>query len=174
MEACRLRLSEGEVLFDSVIYAVGHCPSGGFGEASRVPLSEISLETYEREISMHQRGPLLVFQKFLGLVRPGGSFVFLSSAVTRDNGVGIPPSLHIQYHASVIAGLDWLVAGMRRDPAVLKRGILVHRIAPGAVDTPFHRGHDGPKPPKVIPAMTVATKVVLTIGSSTVVDEMVL
>lgn len=153
---------------DGIIYAVGHCPPGGFSEAIKYSLSQLPLETYQNEIGMHQVGVLNVFQCLLPNLKDGGCFVFLSSAITRLKDK-FPPAMHAHYHASVIAAEDWLIEGMRHDPVVAERQIKIHRLAPAAVDTPFH--HGGPQPPKLIPVGLVAEEVVRALGSDKHVDK---
>ncbi len=152
---------------EGVIYAVGHCPPGEFSAAIRYPLSTLPMEDYDREITMHQRGVLNIFQSLLPAVVQGGCFLFLSSAITRFKG-NLPIQAH--YHAGVISAEDWLIDGMRADPLVEKKNIKIHRIAPGAVDTPFHHG-EGLRPPKMTPISDVVREVVSALASNTTVDK---
>jgi hypothetical protein len=48
---------------------------------------------------------------------------------------------------------------MRADPVVQMRDIKIHRVAPAAVDTPFHHG-EGTQPPVLVPIKTVVLCVV--------------
>lgn len=153
--------------FDGIIYAVGHCPPGGFQDAVGAPLKELSVERYEAEVGMHQLGVLNVFQCFAPLVTKGGCFVFLSSAITRLKN-NVPAGMHLEYHAGVVEAGDWLIRGMRKDPFVLERGIKIHRIAPAAVDTPFHEATMGPR---LIPVDVVARTIIHVLKSDRVSDE---
>ena len=155
---------------DGIIYAVGHCPPNGFVDATKFPLSKLPLAIYEKEIEMHQLGVLNVFQLMLSHVEVGGCFLFLLSAITRMKGK-FPPNIHADYHASVIAAEDWLIDGMRHDPAVQKRNIKIHRLAPAAVDTPFH--HGGLKLPRFIPISDVANEAVLALESTKHIDKQI-
>lgn len=155
---------------DGIIYAVGHCPPNGFLDAIKYPLSQLPLDEYEREIDMHQIGVLNVFQRMVGNLKNGGCFVFISSAITRLKGQ-FPPFLQAHYHASVISAEDWLVDGMRHDPIIAEREIKVHRVAPAAVDTLFHRG--GPQPPKLIPISTVVEEIIRALQNKEVVDKQI-
>lgn len=158
---------------DAVIYCVGHCPAGGFVEAAiKHPLSTLPLEQYQREIAIHQIGVLNVFQQMLPKMRDGGCFVFLSSAITRLKG-NFPPFLNAHHHASVISAEDWLIEGMRHDPEVKRRNIKIHRIAPAAVDTPFHHG-EGQKPPAMISVEAVVTEIIAATQSGLDVDKEIL
>jgi len=154
---------------DGVVYAVGHCPPKGFPEAIKYPLSQLPMEEYAQEIGMHQLGPLVVFQHTAGCVADGGCFVFMSSAITRLKGKPFPPFLHAHHHASVIGAGDWLMDGMREDPMVAERRIKIHRIAPAAVNTPFHDIE--PRVPKMVSIATVAERIVFALGSPVVIDE---
>lgn len=155
---------------DGIIYAVGHCPPNGFPDAIKHPLSQLSLDKYRSEVNMHQIGVLNVFQCMVGNLQDGGCFVFISSAITRLKGQ-FPPFLQAHYHASVISAGDWLVDGMRHDPVIVKRKIKVHRVAPAAVDTPFH--HGGPKPQKLISISAVVEEIVHALESDQHVDKQI-
>lgn len=161
-----------ESRFDGVIYSVGHCPPGGLAEAVRYPLSKLPLETYKNEIGMHQLGVLNVFQHFSGLLADGGSFVFLSSAITRLKG-RFSPTFYAHHHASVIAAEDWLIEGMRHDPIVIERGIRIHRIAPAAVATPFHHG-EGSGSAALVPVSLVVEHIVQALAHTGNVDKQIL
>ncbi len=160
----------GSETLDGVIYAVGHCPPNGFPEAIKHPLSQLPVGEYHREIQMHQLGVLNVFQQMLTNVVEGGCFVFMSSAITRFPMDKFPIPAH--YHASVISAEDWLIAGMRSDPTVKERNIKIHRIAPIAIDTPFH--HTGQQPPKKLPVELVVDEIVAALESDEHVDKQLL
>jgi len=168
MAALGRQLFHRDVHLDGVIYVVGHCPPGGFADAIRHPLSQLPIDAYEEEIRMHQLGVLNAFQCMLRVVKDGGSFVYLSSAITRLKG-GFPEFLQAHYHASVVSAEDWLVDGMRHDPIVSKRGIRIHRLAPVAIDTPFHS--TGPKPSKMLKIETVVQEIISALQSKVSVDK---
>lgn len=157
-------------VLDGIIYAIGHCPPNGFEDAIKYPLSQLPLEKYKSEIDMHQIGVLNVFQCMSQNLKDGGCFVFISSAITRLKGQ-FPSFLQAHYHASVISAEDYLIDGMRHDPMIAERKIMVHRIAPTAVDTHFHR--EGPKPPKLIPITTVAEEIIGALQSEECVDKQI-
>jgi NAD(P)-dependent dehydrogenase (short-subunit alcohol dehydrogenase family) len=169
MEALADRLVSEHPL-DAVIYAVGHCPPDGFRDAISRPLSELPLKTYMDEVGMHQVGALNAFQCLSGMVVEGGCFVFLSSAITRLRGK-FPPFLQAYHYASVIAAEDWLIEGMRHDPMTAKRRIKVHRLAPIAVDTHFHRS--GPKPPRLLPIGAVVEEILHALESPVDIDKQI-
>jgi NADP-dependent 3-hydroxy acid dehydrogenase YdfG len=171
MASCAENLHNHGHIFDGIVYAVGHCPASGFAEASNQPLSQLPLETYQREINMHQVGVLNTFQCFTPVLKDGGCFVFLSSAITRLKGQ-FPPFLQAHYHASVVGAQDWLIDGMRHDPIVIDRRILIHRLAPAAVATSFHDCE--PKPPRLVPVEDVVTEVVGALKSDSLVDKEIL
>jgi len=158
-------------MFDGVIYAVGHCPPGGFPDAIKYPLSQLPVGLFMNEIAMYQIGVLNVFQIMLPLVKDGGCFTFISSAITRLTDEEWPSFLQAHYHAAMISAEDWLIRGMRMDPAVKRRGIKIHRLAPKAVDTPFHQHEHGPKPPQLLSVETVVEKIVSSLTSEKTVDE---
>lgn len=156
--------------YDGIVYSIGHCPPNGFIDAIRHPLSTLPLKTLDREYKMHQRGVVNTFQAFLDSVVPGGCFLFISSAITRLTDEHWPnPNLQFHYHCAMIAAEDWLIRGMRFDPKVQEYGIKIHRIAPGAVETPFHQG--GPRPPAMLSLEEVAEGVANALASEVVVDR---
>ena len=129
---------------DAVVYAVGHCPAGGFKPAVSRPLSKFPLEELERECAMHILGPKVALDAFLDCMTRGGCFIFISSAITRMRGK-LPVGAHAEYHGASISAMNWLIDGMRKDPEVREWGVKIHRLAPGALDTPFH-DKNGPGP----------------------------
>lgn len=152
--------------FDAAIYCVGHCPPGGFWEAVRYPLSQLSFSGLNQEVALHVTGPVQVFQDFLPAVRSGGCFVFMSSSATRL--LQMPrdkrPPINIYHHLAVIAAEDALIEGMRMDPEVKQRGIKIHRIAPAAIgDSPFHSG--GPKLPVTVTTAEVVGAIVKSLDA---------
>jgi NAD(P)-dependent dehydrogenase (short-subunit alcohol dehydrogenase family) len=170
VDVCSPRLREyvaDRAPFDAVVYAVGHCPPNGAEEAATRPLSALPIEAYVNETRMHQIGALNVFQTMLPLLQDGGCMVFVTSAITRLKGV-MPAGLHMHYHAGVIAAEDWLIEGMRADPRVVKHDIKIHRIAPGAADTPFHA--TGPRPAALLPVRLVVAAIATAIRWPTDVD----
>ena len=156
--------------FDGIIYCVGHCPPGGFSEATTHPLLELPVNDLMKEFDMYQLGPLHIFQVMHRLVKDDGCFLFISSAITRL-GNKWPSFLHAQYHAGMISALDFLVYGMRAALASQNRHISVHRVVPGAVDTPFH--HGGP-PIKLLPISRVVGAVLKALSSETSMDILLL
>jgi NAD(P)-dependent dehydrogenase (short-subunit alcohol dehydrogenase family) len=163
----RLANTVGKV--DGVIYLVGHCPPEGFSEAIKYPLSELPENTLMNEVAMHMVGPFNVFQCLLDNLNHGGCFIFITSAITRLKG-HFPPFLQAYHHAAVISAEDWLVEGMRNDPAVKRGEIMVHRIAPGAVDTSFHHGSKI-QPPTMLPTERVVQEIRSALESNTEVDK---
>ncbi len=160
-----------DAMLDGVVYSVGHCPPNGFDDAIRYPLSQLPFDKLTAEIRMHQTGVLNVFQLMLSHVKDAGCFLFMSSAITKVSDDQWPPFLHAHYHAGMIAAEDYLIRGMRIDPAVKSRGIKIHRIAPGAVNTPFH--HGGPFSSSAVSVDTVGNAVVEALECETVVDRQI-
>jgi NAD(P)-dependent dehydrogenase (short-subunit alcohol dehydrogenase family) len=155
---------------DGVVYTVGHCPPNGFADAIRHPLSQLPFEEFKRQINMHQVGVLNCFQYCLPKMKSSGCFVFITSAITRLKGK-MPPFLQAYHYASAMSACEWLIDGMRNDPAVISRNILVHRLAPGAVDTPFH--HTGPKS-RLVSLDEVSREIVRALNSKKCVDKYIL
>ena len=153
-------------MIDAVIYCVGHCLPGGFLDAIKHPMSQYPIDDLDRELDMHIRGPFNVFQEFLPFVHDGGRFVFMSSAATRL--LAMPreqrPPIHIYHHLAAIAAGDALIEGMRMDPELKKRGIMIDRIMPPAVsDSPFHQVEGGPKLPVTVTTAQVVDAIVSTL-----------
>ncbi len=151
--------------YDGIIYSVGHCPPNGFPDAVKHPLSELPLATSDNENRMHVRGPICVFQEFAGKLSRGGSFVFISSKITRLADDDILAKLPFGFHIGAIENMNCLIFQMRRDPIVLKNEINVYRIVPPAVDTSFH--HGGPRPPAIVSTEAVTHKVLLALAGET-------
>jgi len=145
----------------AIIYCVGHCPTRGFAEAVRAPLSDYPSDGLLGEMEMHVFGVHRIFQKFLPLIDDGGSFTFMSSAATRLLLMPLlkRPPLHIYHHLAAVAAGQALVEGMRMDPAVKERGIKIHQIMPPAIiDSPFHE--NGPELPTTVTTRQVVDTIV--------------
>lgn len=158
---------------DAVIYCVGRCPPGGFLDAIKRPLSQFPLNEFNREIDMHMRGPLNVFQEFLPVMRNGGHFVFMSSAATRllQMELSQRPPIHIYHHLAVIAGENALIEGMRMDNEVMLRNIRVSKILPPAIsDSPFHATEGGIKPQATVTTAEVVEAIVQSLSVSKNLD----
>lgn len=162
-QQCRLR---------ALIYAVNRSLPEGFMEEISTPLSgDIGLKWHEA-IAVHVTGFLECCRVFLPPIENGGHVVALSSAITRLTDETCPPWLYAGHYAAAKAALDELIRWLRRDPLVHEKKILVHRIAPAAVDTPFHHGTPPERrPPALLPIKTVVDEVIAALGGTTAVDK---
>lgn len=145
---------------DAVIYAVGHCPEGGFAAAVKEPLESCSPQELQREIGMHVVGPFNVYQEFLGTLKSGGCMVFISTAAVRLAKMKHnerPPGLYMSPYLSAMLSQNELVEGMRGSPTTRERNIRFHSLyPPGVRDSPFHKGN---------------TRLQASVTTSQVVDE---
>jgi NAD(P)-dependent dehydrogenase (short-subunit alcohol dehydrogenase family) len=144
---------------NSLIYAVGHCPPGGFANEVDRPLSSLPLFRMEDELFMHVYGPLNVFRNISKFLSPGSHIVFMTTAATRllqAPDAAVPPKVQIYGHLAAIAAQDALVVGMRRDPITIGQGFKINRVGPPAIiDSPFH---DCKMPEGMRSPITVTTK----------------
>ena len=158
---------------DGIVYSVGRCPPGGFDEAIRYPFNALPAEQLRQELDLHVVGLLNVFKTVLSALKNGAAIVVVSSAITRATLAPMPDWLYAGHYAAAKAAQDELTRWMRRDSVVRQRCINIHRLAFGAVDTPFHHGcrHS---PPALIPLKAAASEIVAALDSETIVDKVIL
>lgn len=157
--------------FKGIVYAVGDCPPGGFDQTVEKPLNEIHFHRFADELNRHVVGLFNAYQRFHRAIKNNGHIVVIGSAITRLNDVNCPPWLHAGHYATAKAAQQELVNWLRRDPYIKEKKILVHRLAPAAVDTPFHEGCKH-QPPAKVSVNDVAKRVCDAFGSKAVIDEM--
>jgi hypothetical protein len=162
---------------DGIVYAVGkYGKVGGFDDEIKDPLIGASpgdqaavAGKLQEAVRLHLLGLHNVVQ-LLRFLEPGSSLAVLSSAITRFTPDQLPPEIHAGHYLTATTAKDMLVECLRCDPTVCERGLLIHRLAFGAVDTPFHR--DCKHTPSVmLPVKFVANQVVAALASDEVVDK---
>lgn len=156
-----------------IVYTVGHGPPGGFDEEISVPLSELADVHFTNELTRHVTGLFNVVSQYRRSLRDRGHIIVIGSAITRLTDDTCPPWLHAGHYATAKAAQAELVRWLRRDPNLKGKNILVHHLAPAAVDTPFHRGcmH---QPPALLSVTQVARRVLDAMESTTPLDEMMI
>src|SRR5579859_1350860 len=164
-EAFRSLLNEIAVAsgtFDALVYTPALNPDVD------IPLAEYSLERWHANWNVYVTGFLVAFQESLKLMRGGGHVVALGSAVTRFTWDHLPP-FFAGHYAVTKAALNELIKWSKREAHA--NGILLSRIAPGALDVPFHRNApDHRRPKKVIPVPQVVEQIVVALLNSTELD----
>jgi NAD(P)-dependent dehydrogenase (short-subunit alcohol dehydrogenase family) len=101
--------------------------NAGFTE--QAPIDTITPEHFDKAFNLMARGPVFLVQKFLPLMKGGGSIILVSSAM---HIMGIPG--HTAYAATKAA----LRSYARTWAAEFKdRGIRVNMLSPGVTDTPI-------------------------------------
>ncbi len=155
-----------------IVYAVGNCPPAGFDQVIGTPLTQLHLRDLADELDMHVVGLLNVAKLFESIER-GSAVVVIGSAVTRVTDEQCPSWLYAGQYATAKAAQAELIKWLRRDPVVKEKKILIHRLAPAAVDTPFHQGCKY-QPPAMLSVEEVAQRVIQALESDVIVDEMIL
>lgn len=136
---------------------------------SDVPISDYSLQDWGDTYAVYVTGFFLTVKEALGCVPSGGHVVAISSAVTRFQSAALP-ALHLGPYASAKAALDEFCKWARRD--LHERGILLSRIAPGAVDVRVHRAAPvSKKPPALIPMADLVERIVKAVLDGKEIDE---
>jgi 3-oxoacyl-[acyl-carrier protein] reductase len=104
----------------------------------RTMLGEFSAELVREIMDVNVLSTVLVTQALLPLIPPGGVIINMSSLAARSGG---GPG------ASVYAAAKGAVLGLTRGWAIElgPRGIRVFALAPGVVDTDFHKRHSTPQ-----------------------------
>src|SRR5262249_61038060 len=101
--------------------------NAGFTE--QAPIDTITPEQFDKAFNLMARGPVFLVQKFLPLMKSGGSIILVSSAM---HIMGIPG--HTAYAATKAA----LRSYARTWAADFKdRCIRVNTLSPGVTDTPI-------------------------------------
>lgn len=150
----------------ALVYAAGLPPDPS------IPLSDYSLEAWEKTFATYCTGFFLCFQESLRTMMRGGHLLAISSAVTRFPPTALPP-LYIGHYAAARAALDEFCKWARRE--CHQRGMLLSRISPAAVDTPYHlNAPAGFSPPAVVPLDIVVGEVASAILSGIEVDRVLL
>lgn len=165
--------SQTVALLSAIVYAVGDCPPGGFDNEVSIPLCNLRDHVLTNELNRQVIGLLNVMGNFHSWIQPSGHVVVISSAITRLTDATCPPWLHAGHYAAAKAAQDELVRWFRRDPNIKDRNILVHRLAPAAVDTPFHQGCQH-QPPAMLSVDDVANRVIDCLQSTAVIDEIMM
>ncbi|HBE90024.1 MAG: hypothetical protein A3E37_00140 [Candidatus Andersenbacteria bacterium RIFCSPHIGHO2_12_FULL_46_9] len=157
----------------AIVYAVGHCPPGGFDNEVSIPLCYLDGQVLTDELNRQVIGLLHVMGSLYSRIQPSGHVVVISSAITRLTDETCPPWLHAGHYATAKAAQCELVRWFRRDPNIKDRNILVHRLAPAAVDTSFHQGCQH-QPPAMLSVDDVAQRVLDALQSTAVIDEIMM
>ena len=148
---------------DFLVYAAGIEPDVD------VPIARYPLAAWEQTFRVYLTGLFLCIREALQHLGIDGHCFVLSSAVTRFQESSLPP-LYAGHYASAKAAVNELCKWAKRE--FHERGILLSRIAPAAVDVPFHR--NAPpyrKPAAMIPVDLIAAKIVDAALHKVEVDE---
>lgn len=149
---------------DAIVYAVGNCPKGGFMNEINKPLTVIDSSELRKNLELHVEGFLNVVQGLWPLLTDGGHIVVVSSAITRLNDAPAPPFLTVGHYAAAKAAQDALIGWLRKDQNILEKGIKIHRLAPPAVDSPFHVGTPEQfSPPALLPVGVISSAAVMAL-----------
>jgi NAD(P)-dependent dehydrogenase (short-subunit alcohol dehydrogenase family) len=137
-----------------------------------LPLLEYPLEAWENTFRVYVTGLFLCFRTALPYFEPSGHFFVLSSAITRFSMDNLPP-LHAGHYAAAKAAVDEFCKWARRESHT--RGCLLSRLAPAAVDVPFHRNAPANRrPARMIPLSQVVQKITAAALERCEIDEMFL
>jgi|ERR1043165_4530155 3-oxoacyl-[acyl-carrier protein] reductase len=148
---------------DFVVYSAGIAPDPD------TPLSRYLLSDWLATLNTYLTGFFLCFRESMEFLESGAHILAVSSAVTRLDPSSVP-GLHVGHYAAAKHALDTLVKWARHEAH--GRGLLLSRIAPGAVDTPFHRNAPARrKPTHVLPLAVVAERIVGALVGGIEIDE---
>lgn len=137
-----------------------------------VGLAEYPMEAWQQTLAVYVTGFLVAFQEGLRLMKAGGHIVALGSAVTRFEEQHLPPFFAGHYSAAK-AALNELCKWGRREAH--QRGLLLSRVAPGALDVPYHREAPLNRRPKAtLPVPNLVREIVTAVSDARELDvEMV-
>ena len=99
------------------------------GTLRGVAFADATVDDFSSNFNVNVRGPVLVTQAVLKVIRPGGRIIMVSSKASRLN----MPSPYTLYGASK-AALENIARSIATEYAASKK-ITINTIMPGAVDT---------------------------------------
>jgi len=156
-----IRSTAGRI--DFLIYTAGLEPD------SDIPLAVYRTDAWCATFNTYVTGFFFCFREGLKVIERGGHIVAVSSAITRFPANALPP-IYAGHYAAAKAALDELCKWGRREAH--ERGILLSRIAPGAIDTPFHRAAPAHlRPPALLPVQVVTEKIVQAVMNGEEIDQ---
>jgi len=103
----------------------------------RTPFDEASEEYWDRLMAINFKSIFLCSQKALPFMKTGSRIINISSVAARTGGG--PGSV---LYAASKGGVSALTMGMAKE--LIQKGIWVNGIAPGVIDTPFHKKYTPP------------------------------
>jgi len=163
VQDCFERISRIFGRMDFVVYGPGIAPD------MDLPLARYALEAWDATFRVYVRGLFICFQEAVKYLAPGGHFLVLSSAVTRFPPSNMPP-FHVGHYAAAKAAVNEFCKWARRD--LHENKCLLSRLAPSAVDVPFHRNAPAYRRPAVmLPLDLVVSKLVNAALSGNEIDE---
>jgi NAD(P)-dependent dehydrogenase (short-subunit alcohol dehydrogenase family) len=146
--------------------------AAGLPPDPETPLLAYRLADWNATFHVYATGVFVAVREALQTNTPGMHVVVLSSAVTRFRSDNLPP-IHAGHYAAAKAAVDELCKWARREAH--EQGMLLSRIAPAAVDTPFHRMAPTHRRPRAtIPLDLVARTIVDAIQTGREIDTTLL
>jgi NAD(P)-dependent dehydrogenase (short-subunit alcohol dehydrogenase family) len=135
----------GAVSFDYLVNNAGDSHNNSIEKTTEAELDHV--------FAVHYKGPFLLTQQLLPLLKDGGRIVNLSSGLTRFTYPGRAS------YASMKGAIEVLTRYLAKELA--PRGIAVNTVAPGAIATDFGGGtvRDNPEANKAIASATALGRV---------------
>jgi NAD(P)-dependent dehydrogenase (short-subunit alcohol dehydrogenase family) len=167
VQRCFREASQQAGKIDFVVYTPGIHPDPD------VPLADYPLAAWRETFDTYVTGFFLVFRESLKVLPDKGHIVAISSAVTRFPADRLPPQIYVGHYSAAKAALDELCKWGRREAH--QRGILLSKLAPGAIDTPFHRNAPPHRRPSVLlPPDRLANRIASILANSEEADELII
>ena len=94
---------------------------------------ELTEAEWLADLNVNLSGPFFLVQRAMQAMRSAGGTIILTSTASARHGGGT----HSMAYGVAKAGIECLTKGLARDGA--PHGIRVNAVAPGFIDTPFHR-----------------------------------
>lgn len=160
-------LVQNEISLHAIVYAAGDCKRGGFMEELKIPLKDMDPSKFMRKAGTFGLGFANVITVLLPRLADNGHIVVMSSVTGTEK-----PPLYLSggLYASPKSAQELLVKWAREDTLTIqRRGIRVHRIAPGAVKgSPFYEGVEKELlPARMVPVEEVAEAIAQAINMPT-------
>ena len=160
---CFASLAQMSAEIGGVVYAAGLPPDVD------ISLAQYPIADFRLAFEVYVTGFLAVFQQVVARLNPGGHLLVLSSAITRLSSDRLP-GFHAGHYAACKGALDYLIIWARREAH--KSGLLLSRLAPGAVDCEYHRSAPPNfRAPALLPMSAVVERITFAIDQRIEIDE---
>lgn len=145
---------------NGLIYSVGYCPPGGFGDSIAVTMTNTAAsERLQREFEMQLYGLHNIICHSLPVFKQGSKIIVINSLITRLPRIFHPMAMHDAYYLAAKKAQETFLKRIRQnDPAIREKEIKISILYPGAISCEFHT-NSNLLPPAFVPLDKVVSAV---------------